>query len=410
MVGILFLLSLPTKEQNNMRRLLELTSKPLETVHIGIVGLGNRGMKAVDRYELVPGAVISALADHKESSTITANRILISSGRPEARTYFGTRAHAQLMEDDTVDLVYLCTDWRSHASLAVMAMRHGKHVAIEVPAAMTVEECRMLIEVSLETGRHCIMLENCCYDTFASATRVMVAKGLLGEITHCEGAYIHDLNEDVVRFGGESKYWMARETLSQPGNAYPTHSIGPIALQMNLHRGDRMVSLVSLTSKGDGLRGRVNNTLIHTELGRTILLQHDIGTPRPYSRLQTTCGTLGYTQKYPVPTLQLRDMKTAVVGDEANERCREFYEEGVSNWHLDGEAKGSPNVMNHVMDCRLVHCLQNGFPLDMDVFDAAEWSCIIELSGISASRGGQPVDIPDFTQGHWRDLSTHRFY
>lgn len=395
---------------SDYRQLIEFCSKPLPVVHIGIVGLGNRGMKAVDRYELVPGAEITALADHKESSTINANRTLVSSGRPSAHTYFGNRAHEQLMDDPDVDLVYLCTDWRSHANLAVMAMRHGKHVAIEVPAAMTVAECQLLIDVSLETQRHCIMLENCCYDTFASATRVMVGQGLLGDITHCEGAYIHDLNRDVERFGGEQKYWMARETLSQPGNAYPTHSIGPIALQMHLHRGDRMESLVALTSVGQGLRGRVSNTLIRTHLGRTILLQHDIGTPRPYSRLQTTCGTEGYTQKYPQPSLQLKGMEQAICGDEALKYSLQFFEEGVSNWHQDGERKGSPNVMNHVMDCRLVYCLQNGLPLDMDVFDAAEWSAIIELSGQSASRGGAPVEIPDFTQGNWREISQHKFY
>ena len=393
-----------------MRRLLEFATKPLNKVHIGIVGLGNRGMKAVERYELIEGAEIVALADPKESSTINANRTLVSSGRGSANTYFGNSSHLRLMEDKTVDIVYLCTDWRSHFSLAVTAMRHGKHVAIEVPAAMTVDECRQLIKVSFETGCHCIMLENCCYDTFASATRAMINRGLLGDVTHCEGAYIHDLTHEVNRHGGEQKYWMARETLSQPGNAYPTHSIGPIALQMNIHRGDRMKTLVSMTSKGNGLRGRVNNTIIHTELGRTILLQHDIGTPRPYSRLQTTCGTLGFTQKYPLAMVQLKDMDTALCGDEAVAYCNNFKEPSISEWHDDGARKGSPNVMNHVMDCRLVYCLNNGLPLDMDVFDAAEWSSIIELSGLSAQNGGRPVDFPDFTQGHWQDLKSHKFY
>ena len=367
-------------------------------------------MKAVDRYRLVPGAEIVALADCKESSTITANRALIMSGRPEARTYFGPDAHRRLMEDKSVDLVYLCTDWASHAQLAVMAMRSGKHVAIEVPAAMTVSECQTLIDVSRETERHCTMLENCCYDTFASATRVMAARGLLGDITHCEGAYIHDLNSEIASRGGDHKYWMAQETLSQPGNAYPTHSMGPVALLMNLHRGDRMKTLVSVTSKGQGVRGRVNNTLITTEFGRTILLQHDIGTPRPYNRLQTTCGTVGFTQKYPLPTVQLQGMDTALCGDDALNYTKQFAEPGVSEWHADGERKGSPNVMNHAMDCRLVYCLRNGLPLDIDVFDAAEWSSLIELSGQSVSRGGQPVECPDFTQGHWHDLTCHKFY
>ncbi len=392
------------------RRLLEHTVPPLDTVHIGIVGLGHRGMKAVDRYELVPGAEITALADRKESCTIAANQVLVASNRPKAHAYHGDDAHKRLMEDSSVDLVYLCTDWSSHAQLAVMAMRGGKHVAIEVPAAMTTDECRELIEVSLETGCHCTMLENCCYDTFASATRTMASDGLLGEITHCEGAYIHDLNHEIETLGGDRKYWMAHETLSQPGNAYPTHSIGPVALLMNLHRGDRMKTLVSVTSKGQGVRGRVNNTLITTMLGRTILLQHDIGTPRPYNRLQTTCGTLGFTQKYPLPTVQLRSMDKALCGEEALLCAKRFREPGVSEWHDDGKRKGSSNVMNHAMDCRLIYCLRNGLPLDIDVFDAAEWSSLIELSGKSASLGGQPVECPDFTCGHWKDLDRHRFY
>lgn len=398
------------KTKLQIRNLLEYAAKPLDRVRIGIVGLGNRGMKAVARYELVPGADIVALADHKETSTITANRILVQSGRPSANTYFGQKAHMNLMDDPSVNLVYLCTDWRSHFDLASMAMMRGKHVAIEVPAAMMVEECEKLIELSAQTGCHCVMLENCCYDTFASATRQMARLGLLGEITHCEGAYIHDLNLDVAKHGGEHKYWMSRETLLQHGNAYPTHSIGPIGLQMNLHRGDRMVSLMSLTSQGEGLRGRVNNTLIRTQLGRTILLQHDIGTPRPYSRLQVTCGTHGYTQKYPIPIVQTEGMDKALIGDEALELCQKYPEENITCWIEDGEKKNSSNVMNHVMDCRLVYCLQNGLPLDMDVFDAAEWSCIIELSDLSAARGGIPVEIPDFTQGNWQVLDGHKFY
>ena len=171
-----------------------------------------------------------------------------------------------------------------------------------------------------------------------------------------------------------------------------------------------MKTLVSVTSKGSGLKGRVNNTIITTQLGRTILLQHDIGTPRPYSRLQTTCGTLGFTQKYPLPTVQIGSTGNALYGDAALSYCESFRESGVSEWFDDGKRKGSPNLMNHVMDCRLVYCLRNGLPLDMDVFDVAEWSSIIELSGLSASRGGQPVECPDFTEGHWKDLDCHKFY
>ena len=396
---------------NKSRRyLLEYAVKPIPIVHIGIVGLGHRGMKAVERYALVEGAEIVALADRDSERVEAANVLIESSGRSRGRVYSGADAAKRLINDKDVDLVYICTEWRTHATFAVQAMQHGKHVAVEVPAAMTVADCEELIETSLQTQRHCMMLENCCYDTFASATRVMVKEGLLGDITHCEGAYIHDLTDYIDSNGGPDHNWMAQDTLAQAGNAYPTHSMGSIGLHMNLHRGDRMDYLIAMTSSGEGLHGRVNNTLIHTCMGRTILLQHDIGTPRPYNRLQQICGTEGFVQKYPLPSVRLKGMDTTVEGDEALKLAATFREPGVSEWIDDGVRKGSPNTMNHVMDSRLVYCLRNGLPLDMDVFDAAEWSAIVELSSLSANNGGHPVEIPDFTCGNWQVLSDHKFY
>lgn len=394
----------------NRRPLLEMTAPPIPMVHIGIIGLGHRGQKAVERYALVPGAEIVALADHRPDNLLTANRLLHDSNRPAAREYLGNSAHRLLLNDKDVDLVYICTEWGNHAQLALMAMAAGKHVAVEVPAAMSISECEMIIQASLHNRRHCMMLENCVYDTFASSVREMANRGLLGDITHCEGAYIHDLSDEVSDRGGLRHYWMARETLARTGNAYPTHAMGSIAFLQSLHRGDRMDSLVSMTSRGLGLHGRVSNTLIHTIEGRTLLLQHDIGTPRPYSRLQTVCGTHGFAQKYPTPTLHLKDMTATLEGDEALGLAATFREQGVAQWFDDGRSKHSPNVMNHVMDCRLIHCLNNGLPLDMDVFDAAEWSAIIELSSLSVSEGSRPVPFPDFTRGNWRTLSRHRFY
>ena len=393
-----------------MRQLLEYSVKPLPTVHIGIVGLGHRGLKAVERYALVEGAEIIALADRDPQRVEAANRLMEADGRPKGREYSGADAADNLIGDADVDLVYICTEWRTHAMLALKAMSRGKHVAVEVPAALTVADCQALIDTSLATGCHCMMLENCCYDTFASATRVMVSQGLLGDITHGEGAYIHNLDDEIAENGGLDNYWMARDTLACGGNAYPTHGLGAIALHMNLHRGDRMDSLVSLTSRGRQLDGRVNTTLIHTVEGRTILLQHDIGTPRPYNRLQQLCGTDGFVQKYPLPTVRLKGMDTTLEGDEALSLAATFRERGVSEWIDDGVAKGSPNTMNHAMDSRLVYCLRNGLPLDMDVFDAAEWSAIVELSTQSAARGGMPVKVPDFTSGNWQVLREHKFY
>lgn len=396
--------------KTSRRQLLEYAVKPLPLVHIGIVGLGHRGLKAVERYALVEGAEIIALADRDPLRVEAANKLIADSGRPKGREYSGADAADRLIADPDVDLVYICTEWCTHAELGLKAMTQGKHVAVEVPAALTVADCEALIDKSVETRCHCMMLENCCYDTFASATRVMVSKGLLGDITHCEGAYIHNLDEEIAENGGLDTYWMARDTLACGGNAYPTHGIGSIAWHMGLHRGDRMDYLVSLTSRGRQLDGRVNNTLIKTVEGRTILLQHDIGTPRPYSRLQQICGTDGFVQKYPLPTVRLKGMESAAEGDEALRIADTFREPGVSEWIDDGVRKGSPNTMNHVMDSRLIYCLRNGLPLDIDVFDAAEWSAIVELSTQSASSGGLPVQIPDFTRDNWQVLSEHKFY
>ena len=401
---------MPNSNTLSRRRLLELAVRPLPLVHIGIVGLGHRGIKAVERYALVEGAEIIALADRDAMRVEAANGVMADSGRPQARSYSGDDAAVRLIEDADVDLVYICTEWRTHARIAMMALTHGKHVAVEVPMALTVSDCEALIAKSEETGCLCMMLENCCYDTFASATRVMVSEGLLGDITHCEGAYIHNLDDEIAENGGLDNYWMARDTLACGGNAYPTHGIGSIAWHMGLHRGDRMDSLVSLTSCGRQLDGRVNTTIIKTVQGRTILLQHDIGTPRPYSRLQQVCGTDGFVQKYPLPTVRLKGMETAAEGDEALKLAATFRERGVSEWIDDGVSKGSPNTMNHVMDSRLVYCLRNGLPLDMDVFDGAEWSAIVELSTLSAANGGMPVKVPDFTCGNWQVLKEHKFY
>ena len=397
-------------ELSSRNRLLEFAAPALPLVHVGIIGLGHRGLKAVERYAQVEGAEIVAVADSRAAATEEANRLLAKSGRPRAKEYAGADCSRDFMADKSVDLVYICTDWHSHVQLAVGAMEQGKHVAVEVPAALSVTECERLIQVALAARRHCMMLENCVYDTFASATRVMVSRGLLGDITHCEGAYIHDLTDYINDNGGPAHNWMALDTIALAGNAYPTHSMGSIGLHLNLHRGDRMDYLVAMTSRGEGLHGRVSNTLIHTQMGRTVLLQHDIGTPRPYNRLQILCGTRGFAQKYPIPTLRLANMDSAVEGEEVLKLSRSFREDGVAEWIDDAEQRGVPNVMNHVMDCRLVHCLRNGLPLDMDVFDAAEWSAIIELSTRSVQRGSQPVEVPDFTGGNWQVLSRHTFY
>ncbi len=325
----------------------------LESIRIGLIGVGQRGMKTLERYAFIRHAQVCAVADiHEERLTMAT----------------------------------------------VYAMQQGKDVAVEVPAATTVEECWQLVDTAEHTGRHCFMTENCCYDRFALATLEMKRRGLFGELTHCEGAYIHSLN--IAEHD-----WMEQTYAKHGGNPYPTHGLGPIGWLLNLHRGDRLDYLVSMTSQP----GQINTTLLKTVKGKSIILQLDVYTRRPYNRLQTICGTKGFSQKYPVPTLQFGKTKV-LVGDKALEEAKNYEISDASLRWLQGQKLGVPNEMNYAMDSRLIHCLRHGLPLDIDVYDAAEWSCIAELSQISAQEGSRPIEIPDFTRGRWKEFSPHKFF
>lgn len=385
-----------------MSSVFRLTCPPVPKVRIALIGLGQRGMKTLQRYAYIEGAEICAVADLYPQRTADANAALNADGRPQARELTGTEAWKTACRLAGIDLVYICTEWSSHTMIAVEAMKCGKHVAVEVPAATSLAECRLLVRTAEETRRHCFMTENCCYDLFALETLELHRQGQLGDITHCEGAYIHHLFSPAKGQGLLSdtrRNWMMRSCSTHGGNPYPTHGIGPIAQLLGFHRTDRMKSLVSVTAKGAETNGRttgsINTSLITTEHGVSILLQLDVTTPRPYSRLQTVCGTLGYVQKYPLPTMQTADAE-AVFGEEALNRMSAYATSPAARlWH-EGHAKGVDNEMNYAMDARLIHCLRHGLPLDIDVYDAAEWSCLAELSQRSALLGGRPVEIPDF--------------
>lgn len=360
------------------------------------------------RYQYIGGVQITALADLSETCVSAAKTVLQGwdkceeTGNPSEEfahfseetlhCYAGEDAASQLIHSEEVDVVYLCTDWASHSSLAVEAMRAGKHVAVEVPAATSVEECWMLVRTAEETQRHCFMTENCCYDWFSLATRSLYNSSFFGTLTHAEGGYLHDWR----KFFADAQTQSYEQGAFHGGNPYPTHGIGPIG-QILRDNGDRMVRLVSMTGGTMGKEsslGHANSALITTEKGVTILLQFDCTTPRPYSRLQTLCGTRAFAQKYPMTTVQTDD--GAWIGETAEAQLWDAPLTPQMEAWLEGKARGVENPMNYAMDARFVACLRAGFPLDIDVYDAAEWSCLVELTRVSAEQGGMPVEIPDF--------------
>lgn len=385
---------------------LQLQCEPIECVRIGFVGLGVRAKRAVHRMMHIEGCCITALCDLVEENIAEARNIIAEQGGKVPETYSGDEGWKELCRQSDVDLVYICTDWASHADIAVYAMQLGKHVATEVPAATTVADCWRLVDTAEETRRHCIMLENCCYDEFELCTLNMVQKGMLGEIIHAEGSYLHDLRERIATNddgGRKWSNWQVDFMNNHNGNPYPTHGLGPVALAMGINRGDRMKSIVSCSSKSVGdnsLQGNMNSSIITTEKGHTILVQHCITLPRPYSRSFLISGTEGFAQKYPVPSFAFApDSEEAITGNACQSLIEKYRHPFVAMYKQRGEELCGRRWIDYAMDCRLIHCLRNGLPLDMNVYDAALWSCLVELTDISASNGGAPVEIPDFTRG-----------
>lgn len=409
---------------------LHLAHPPLPVVRLGFIGLGNRGILTLQRYIQIEGIEIKALCEIREGNLAKAQQILKECKFPEAIGYTGTEGWKQMCDRTDIDLVFICTDWLTHTPMATYAMEHGKHVAIEVPAAMTVEECWKLVDTAEKTRQHCMMLENCCYDPFALTTLNMAQQGVFGEVTHVEGAYIHDLRSIYFAdesSGGFHNHWGKKYSINHTGNPYPTHGLGPICQILNIHRGDKMNFLVSLSSWQAGmtayarktfgadsseakqayLLGDMNTTLIQTAKGKSIMIQYNVVTPRPYSRLHTICGTEGFAQKYPVPAIALEPDASTPLEGKALEKIMERYKHPfTTKYGEEARRRNLPNEMNYVMDCRLIYCLRNGLPLDMDVYDAAAWSCITELSEQSVLNGSSPVEIPDFTKGAWKEKAT----
>ena len=429
--GPLFVNWTPSENVSNTH-VLGLTCPKIDTVKIAVIGLGNRGQMALERLPNISNVKIVAIAD------IDSNKVNHSTNHyfrkknieiPEC--YYDSTDWKLICQRKDVDLVYVCTHWKLHTPVAVYAMEHGKHVAVEVPAALTVEECWRLVKTAEKTRKHCIQLENCMYDFFEITILNMSQLGIFGDIVHTEGAYIHDLRELNFSKTYYWDYWRLRELQKTNGNTYPTHGLGPLAHILNIHRGDRFSYLVSMSSDQFGLtkyakenlnqeddwvgndfeKGDMNTTLIKTAKGKTIMIQHDVTSPRPYSRLFTLSGTEGFAQKYPIKTLAFAPNTHTSISLEAIDDTLLKYEPLPIKWIKDkAKEVGGHGGMDYIMDYRLIYCLTNGLPLDQDVYDAAEWSSIVELSKISVENESKAVEIPDFTNGNWTLLKKVNYY
>lgn len=399
-------------------------------IRVGVVGTGARGYGAVNRLMMVPNVTITAVCDIRAEYAERAAKAVAAKTGVRPLVFSGTQdAYKRLCDLSNVDVVYNTTSWDAHASVSLYAMRSGKHTLIEVPSAMFVEECWELVETAEKCKVHCMQLENCCYGEEELLALNLCRLGMLGELIHGEGGYIHDRRWQIFNDKQWAR-WRNHWNEKHAGNYYSTHGLGPICLDMGINRGDRLDYLVSVDSRQSGyeafakatldssnpLRNErfamadMNVTTIRTAKGRTILLQHDVSSPRPYSRLNLISGTKGVFRAYPELGIYLegKDEWPTRAGSHKYDaafaaQIKDKYRHALYK-EIGAIAKmvGGHGGMDYVMDLRWAYCMKNGMPLDTDVYDLASWCAVSELSEKSSRNRSQSIDIPDFTRGVWK--------
>jgi len=415
---------LAEQEHKQLFNMCGYAAPPLSTVRVGFIGLGSRGPANLDAMAYVEGVRVTALCDRRPSRVEHSQTILARHGLPPAKSFAGNEnIWKELCKDPDIDLISIAVPRGPlHAQMAIYAMENGKHAAVEVPAVSTLEEAWQLVQTSERTKKHCMMLENCCYDYFELLTLNMIRAGLFGDLIHADAGYLHHQNNFIKPESGDM--WRVRESQHRNGNLYPSHGLGPVCQAMNINRGDRLVLMSSMSSNDfmmgkmaselarkdefyrefdtHSYRGNMNTSLIRTQNGKTIMLQYDITSPRVYSRIHAISGTKGFLQKYPLP---------ARIALEKDEWCSEEEMKALSEKYTPPILKrmgdlakeiGGHGGMDFLMNWRLVDCLRNGIPLEQDVYDAAAWSSIIPLSEWSVANGSNSIKIPDFTCGAYK--------
>lgn len=405
--------------------------KPLKKTRVAFLGLGNRGevlLKMMEWMVVNDKAEIVALCDLREEKTKKNDAYLKTIQSKPANLYYGSHdTWKEMVKEEDYDIVVISTPWEDHAEMSIYHMENGKHVACEVPIAYSLEDCWKIIEVAERTQKHCIMLENCCYNDEELWVLNMVEQGVFGELNYAEGAYIHDLRWLMLDEKYYEDQWRLKHHQNRDGNFYTTHGLGPISFYMDIGRGDNYDYLVSVSSKEYALSdvakkkginasfkcGDINNTIIKTKNGRTILLQFDVHTGRPYDRINLLAGSKAVHKGYPSRLYIDPDELSAWGHKWLNEADYKMYRDKYRHPLWDkmkneiAANKLGHGGMDFVMMYRLIECLNVGLPLDINLYDGILWSAITPLSELSVAEGSQRIDIPDFTGGTWNVKRTN---
>ncbi|MEV5886083.1 Gfo/Idh/MocA family oxidoreductase [Streptomyces sp. NPDC052020] len=397
------------------------------TVRVGVIGLGNRGAGMIPGWAAVPGCTVTAVCDIRADRAKRAADRLVSRGEPRPAEFGGSAdAYTEMLRRDDIDLVYIATPWEFHHEQGRAALLSGKHAMVELPVATELRELWDLVDTSERTRRHLMLAENCCYGRNELAVLKMAHDGLFGDVTNGHGGYLHDLREllfsDTYYTDSWRRLWHTRSTAS----LYPMHGLAPIAGAMDINRGDRMTTLRAASTAPKGLadyrerfvpkghpswketyiNGDLVTCLIETEQGRTIRAEHDVSSPRPYSRINSLAGSRGIVEDYAgaAPT----GARVYLEPDHSGHTWRDFagYRAEFDHWLWrkvgdDAANNGGHGGMDYVMQWRTVQLMRLGLAPDIDVYDSAAWYAPVPLSAASLARDGRPVEIPDFTRGAW---------
>lgn len=401
-----------------------------ERLRLGFIGVGGRGSGLLGLALERDDCDVTAVCDVVPEAAARASDAVVAAGGKKPALYTkGEEDWRNLLDRTDVDAVIVATPWRWHAPMAVEAMEKGKAVGVEVPAALTVDECWDLVHAHERTGVPCMMLENVCYRRDVMAMLRMVREGLFGELVHCHCGYQHDLREVKFHPGAEfgpgavgEAVWRTQHSVDRNGDLYPTHGIGPVANWLGIHRGNRFVRLSSVATKSRGLHeyvvakggpehpnarigfrlGDIVTTLITTANGETVVVSHDTNLPRPYSLNFRVQGTRG---------LWMDDFDSLYIENVSPEPHRwepaapwlERYDHPLWARYIEDAAGAGHGGMDFFVVHAFVESVKRGEPTPLDVYDAAAWSVISPLSERSIELGGDAVEFPDFTFGRWRD-------
>ena len=405
-------------------------------VRVGFIGVGQRGTAAVHRVSMIPGVEIVALCD-KNPAAVERNLKWLADSKYKIvpKKYIGDEAYKELCDFGECDVVYCATPWALHQPVALRGLLGGKIALVEVTSALTVDECWELVEASEKWQIPCMQLENCVYGEIELLELNLARLGMFGQINHVEGAYIHDLREIIPSVNNNMNLeyqWRYDENMAHKGDRYPTHGLVPLCQTLGVNRGDRLDYLVSLGSNDYSVNyeyfkkeylpdsdprkfdppaamNDMTTTLFKTVNGVSIMLQHDVCSPRPYNRRALISGTKGIMADYPFRCAfedkcfdrKAHSWYSAADADKVRTKYMHPMWRDVSDM---AKKVGGHGGMDFIMDLRWAWCLQNGEPLDMDVYDLAATSCICELTETSIRKGSKPVSIPDFTRGNWRNV------